>query len=94
MLGYAPSQILRIFSTESLLLNGLGIGIGTLGGVGLSYLLSAAYNTELYRFPVVIVPRYLLFSALLMAGFILAAQVVVLRLIQTLKWLDTLKARE
>jgi len=94
VLGYTPSQILGIFSGESLVLNVLGIGLGLVVGVGLAELVSRAYDTEPYRFPVVIYPSRFLLSALLMAVAVGLAQIAVYRMIRRLKWLDVLKIKE
>ena len=94
VLGYTPGQITGIFSGESYLLNGFGIALGLLAGIGLAHLLALAYNTELYRFPVVILPSRLLVSALAMLVFITLAQFVVYHLIRALEWLEVLKIRE
>ena len=94
VLGYTPWQVGTIFSGESLLLNGAGILLGLAAGVGLAHLLSMAYDTELYRFPVVIKPATLAISAALMAAFVLVAQVIVHRLIHKLPWLDVMKIKE
>ncbi len=94
VLGYTPSQILEVFSGESLLVNGLGIVLGLMGGVGFAHLLSRAYDTELYRFPVVIRPSQFLVSAFLMTVFVGLAQLLVYRMIRRLQWLDVLKIKE
>jgi len=94
VLGYTPRQIGRIFSGESWLLNGTGIGLGLVAGVGLTHLLSMAYDTELYRFPVVIYPSRLAISAALMCLFVGMAQLILFRLIRKLPWLDVLKVKE
>jgi len=94
VLGYTPAQVTRIFSGESLLLNGIGIAFGLLAGVGLAYLLAFAYNTELYRFPAVIYPSRLVASAILMMFFIGLAQLIVYRMIRNLDWLEVLKVKE
>lgn len=94
VLGYTPAQVTEIFSGESYLLNGAGIAIGIVGGIGFAHLLAMAYNTELYRFPVVILPRNMLITAALMVAFITFAQFAVYYLIRTLQWLEVLKIRE
>jgi len=94
VLGYTPLQIGEIFSGESLLLNGVGILLGVAAGVGLAHVLSMAYDTELYRFPVVILPTTLATSALVMALFVVAAQVIVHWMIRRLPWLDVMKVKE
>ena len=94
VLGYTPEQVTGIFSGESYLLNGFGVALGLLAGIGMAHLLALAYNTELYRFPVVILPSRLLASALAMLVFITLAQFAIYHLIRTLEWLDVLKIRE
>jgi len=94
VLGYTPAQILEVFSGESLLVNGFGIALGLMGGVGFAHLLSRAYETELYRFPVVIRASQFLVGALLMTAFVGLAQLLVYRMIRRLPWLDVLKIKE
>ena len=93
VLGYSSFQIWTVFSGESFLLNIVGIVLGLLGGIGLSQLLSMAYSTELYRFPVVIYPSRLFLSAFLMLFFVVIAQLIVFRLVKKLKWLKSLGVR-
>jgi putative ABC transport system permease protein len=93
-LGYRSGQVARLFAGESLLLNGTGLVIGLFAGVGLAQLLSIAYSTELYRFPAVILPRTLLLSALLVAVFVIAAQLIQFRVIHRLDWLAVLNVKE
>ena len=94
VLGFTPAQVARIFSGESLLLNGIGIVLGLGGGIGLLWLLSFAYNTELYRFPVVVDPAKMPVVVLIMAFFVLVAQAIVFRLVRRLPWQDVLNVRE
>jgi len=94
VLGYTPAQVSQIFAGESYLLNGLGVALGMLGGVGMAHLIALAYNTELYRFPVVIYPSRLAVTAVLMFVFISSAQAAVYWLIRRLPWLDVLKIKE
>jgi putative ABC transport system permease protein len=94
VIGYSPAQVASIFAGESALLNLTGIALGLGVGIGLTHLLSGAYSTELYRFPVVIYPSRLLLSAGLMIGFVGLAQLIVLRLIHRLPWLEVLNVKE
>jgi putative ABC transport system permease protein len=93
-LGYRAGQVARLFAGEGLLLNGTGLLVGLFLGVGLAHLLSIAYSTELYRFPAVILPRTLAFSAVLVALFVVAAQLTLYRLIARLDWLAVLNVKE
>ena len=57
-------------------------------------LMSQIYDTDMYRFPVVLYPSRLLFAAALMAVFVVAAQWVIYRMIRRMAWLDVLKIKE
>ncbi|MEW6348917.1 MAG: ABC transporter permease [Thermodesulfobacteriota bacterium] len=94
VLGYRPGQVSRIFSHESFLLNGVGVVVGLALGVALAHLITVAYNTELYRFPVVIYPSRVAITAALMTAFVTAAQLIVHRMVKALDMLDVLKVRE
>lgn len=94
VLGYTPFQVGGIFSGESLTVNAVGIVLGLAGGVGLTYLLAAAYDTELYRFPVVIYPSRLAATVVIMLLFVLAAQWIVHGMIRMLPWLEVLNVKE
>ena len=56
VLGYTTGQTARIFTGESLILNGIGLALGIVAGIGLSHAMAAAFDLEVYRFPVVIRP--------------------------------------
>jgi putative ABC transport system permease protein len=94
VLGYTPTQVARIFSGESFLLNTVGVGIGLVLGTGLAYLLAAAYNTELYRFPVVIYGSRVALVAVAMLILVGLAQGMIYLVIRGLDWLDVLKVKE
>lgn len=94
VLGWSPGMVTRVFALETALVNGLGIGLGLLAGVGLVHLVTLGYSTELFRLPAVIRPWDLLMSTLLMVGFVGGAEVIVWRLIVGLPWLEVFKVRE
>ncbi|MFH0943995.1 MAG: FtsX-like permease family protein [Planctomycetota bacterium] len=94
VVGYGPGRIARIFVGESLLLNGAGVLLGLPAGLLLNGLISAAYSTELYRFPAGVEPLRLLQSAALMFVFLGVAQLFIIVLIRKLRWLDVLNIRE
>lgn len=56
--------------------------------------ITASYDTDFFRFPTLIPPHRIAMSVALMLLFITLAQVVVLRLVRALPWLDALKVRE
>lgn len=94
VLGYSPRRVAWIFAGESLLLNIVGITLGLIGGILLAHAISAAYNTELFRFPVIIRPSRLVESAILMVIFVFVAQLALFRTILQMDWLEALKVRE
>ena len=67
----------------------LVVAFGVLGLV-----LSMAYNTELYRFPVIVPPSRLLQGAAVMLVFIGIAQILIFRMIHKFDWLEVLRTRE
>jgi putative ABC transport system permease protein len=94
VIGYTSGEVWKIFSGEGFVLNALGIFLGIWLGVGLSYLISIGYNTELYRFPVVIYTSRIMLSVFIMLIFLALAQGVIYRMIRNLRWLDSLKIKE
>lgn len=94
VLGYTTRQVAGIFSGESFFLNAVGIIVGIFVGFGFNVMISAQYNTELYRFPVVVKFSSIVLSAAFMILFVSLAQIVVYRMVRSLKWLDVLKTRE
>ena len=94
VLGYSPFESARIFSGESFLLNGVGTLVGLVAGIGLIHLLALAYDTELYRWPVVVYPSRLAQSLAIMTALITVAQLIIYRLIRKLDWLSALQVKE
>lgn len=94
VLGYTPLGVTAIFSGESLLLNTLGITLGWLGGAGLTYWISRAYDTEIFRFPFVFNLEIVVWGTLIMLVFLSASQAVLALIVRGLNWLDVLKIRE
>lgn len=94
VLGYTPTQVTWIFSGESFLLNGIGVAVGLVLGVGLAYLLAAAYDTDLYRFPVVIYGSRVVLTAATVTTLVALSQGIIYLMIRGLNWLDVLKVKE
>ncbi len=94
VLGYTPGQITGIFTGEAYLLNLVGIAAGVAGGIWLTTVMSQFYDTEMYRFPVVIKAQNLIGCALLMLFFVSLVQFFIRRMIGRLPWLEVLKVKE
>ena len=94
VLGYGPWQIGSLLLRESMIVT----LIGTLLGMPLGYLLSVftaeAYDTEMFRFPVVSSAGTWIWTLVLALLFGLAAHLCVQRTIHRMDWLEALKAKE
>ena len=93
-MGYTASEIAAILRGEQVLIAVAGTLIGLVAGVGMTHLVSIAYDTELYRFPVVIYPSRLLYASLCMFAFIGAAQLIIRSIIGRMNWADAIKVNE
>ena len=94
VVGYQPRQIAAIFFRQSMITTAIGIVIALPLSYGLTLALVQAYNTELYRMPVVVKAPTVLLSAGMMVAFVLLAQAVVYRQIRKLDWLEGIKVKE
>ena len=94
VIGYSAHEIAQLFSTESFVLNAFGIAIGMFGGYLFTHLNAALYDTEMYRFPVIINPSAIVISSCLMVIFVGLAQLVVYWLIAKMEWTEVLKVKE
>lgn len=94
VLGYNPGPIAGIFFRQSLVILVLGMTLALPLAYMLVHFWSSAYNTELFRIPVVIKPTTVLAAGGLMLGFMLLSQAVVYRQIRVLDWLEGIKIKE
>jgi putative ABC transport system permease protein len=94
VLGYRPNQVAAIFFRQNLITFVIGLALSVPLGYGMVVATSAAYDTELYRFPVVFNWESVLATALISVGFVLIAQWIVYRQIHKLDWLEGIKVKE
>ena len=94
VLGYTPFQVSTIFALESFLVNGFGVVCGWQAGAWLVRYVTGAYDTEIFRFPVVFEPMAFVVATAVMAFFVSLAQFFVYRILKSIPWLDVLKIRE
>lgn len=94
VIGYTSKQVWGVFSGEGFLLNGIGILVGLGLGVGFSHMISSWFDTEIFRFPVVIYPSRVILTIVLMLIFLILAQSVIYGMIRKLPWLEALKVKE
>ncbi len=94
VLGYGDWQIGALFLRESMLVTMTGTFVGLFLGYALGCYLGRVYDTELFRFPVVLTPGVLGWTLLLAVAFGLAAHAIVQRSIGHTNWLDAMKSAE
>ncbi len=94
VLGYGPWQIGSLLLRESLIVTLLGTLLGMPVGYGLSVLVSKAYDTEMFRFPVVSSAGTYLWTLVLAVLFALIAHLGVQHAIHRMDWLEALQAKE
>jgi putative ABC transport system permease protein len=94
VLGYSEWQVGNLFLRESLLVN----TVGTLAGMPLGYLLNwgitVAYDTDLFRIPVVDPTQSCVSTFVLGTVFALIAHGLVQRAIFRMDWLEAMKTKE
>ncbi|HVW36813.1 MAG TPA: ABC transporter permease, partial [Pirellulales bacterium] len=94
VLGYTERQVGGLFLRESLLVNTLGSLVGLPLGYGLNVAITIAYDTDLFRIPVVDPKIIWLETLALGTVFALAAHAIVQRAIWRMNWLEALKTKE
>ena len=94
ILGFTRGEVSAILLGELAALTMAGIPLGCLGGYGLASLLSAAFQTEMFRLPVIISTRTYALAALGTAGAGLVSALVVRRRLDRLDLIAVLKARD
>jgi len=94
VLGYTNWQVGGLFLRESMLINLLGTAAGMPIGYGLGWLISWAYTTEMFRFPLV-APAWVWLATFAAAlGFGLAAHGIVQREVNRMAWQEALNVKE
>lgn len=94
VLGFTRVEISYILLGEIGLLIAIGLPLGCLAGVGIAWTMSASFQTELFRVPMVIEPSTFGFSVLVaLAATLVSAALVRLR-VDRLDLVAVLKARE
>jgi putative ABC transport system permease protein len=94
VLGYTEWQVGSLFLRESAIANLVGTLLGLPLGYALNVAIVVAYDTEMFRIPVIDPTEVMLFTVAVGLAFGLAAQAVVQASIFRLDWLDALKVQE
>ena len=94
VLGYRPGRIAGIFFRQNLVVFAVGLAVALPLGYGMVVGVARAYDTELFRMPVVVKSPTVLATALISVVFVLIAQWFVYRQIRKLDWLEGVKISE
>ena len=94
IVGFTRSEVGFILLGEQTLLTLLALPLGSVLGYGLAALLSTAYDTELYRWPLVVTPLTYGFAIAVIAIAALLSGGMILRQITQLDLVAVLKTRE
>jgi len=94
VLGYGGWQIGGFFLRESMIINVLGTLLGFPMGYSLVWYLTVVYDTEMFRFPLVVPPSVWLKTFSLAIVFGLAAHALVQREINRMDWREALNVKE
>lgn len=94
VLGLTPGEVGRVLYYENILLACIGIAIGIPVGMGLSWLILQAFDTDLYRLPFHIEGATYTRTILLIAGFVALANLATWRKLRKADIIEVLKERE
>ena len=94
VLGFRPGEISYMLFGESALLTLIGLPLGCLFGWFLAHVMSAAFNTELFRMPVVFEPATYGLAVLISLAAALPSAWLVQRRLSRLDLIGVLKTRE
>ena len=94
VLGYGPWQIGSLLFRESMIVTLLGTVLGMPIGYLLTVGMAASYDSELFRFPVILSPGTLVLTLAMAVLFGTLAHLFVQRSIHRMDWLEALKAKE
>ncbi len=94
VLGYQPGEVGQIFLRENLIINLTGAVLG----IPLGYLMlkgmADQYQNDMFSMPCAVAFTTWFLTPLLALGFIIAAHLVIAKVIKKLNWSDALKMRE
>ena len=94
VLGYGPWQIGNLLLRESMIVTVAGTLLGMPIGYLLSVGVSEAFDTEVYRFPVVATSATWVWTWVLAVLFALSAHSLVQSVVHRMDWLEALQAKE
>jgi putative ABC transport system permease protein len=94
VLGFSRAEVARLLLGEQAIITFAGIPFGVLTGYGIALLISRAYDTELYRMPLVFEWSTATNSALVIVAVATVAALLVRRKLDRADLISVLKSRE
>ncbi len=94
IMGFTKAEVAFILLGEQAILTLLAIPVGYVIGYGLAALMSSAYNSELYRLPLIITNSNYAFTFVVVAIASLISGLIIRRQINRLDLIAVLKTRE
>lgn len=94
VLGFTRREVAALLFSEQAVIDVVGTAIGLLLGVGLAYWVANAFESELYRFPVIVSIRTHLLAVAVVFGAAVGAFLTMRRRIYGLDLVAVLKTRE
>jgi putative ABC transport system permease protein len=94
VLGFSRAEVARLLLGEQAIITFAGIPFGVLTGYGIAVLISRAYDTELYRIPLVFEWTTAINSALVIVAVATVAGLLVRRKLDRADLISVLKSRE
>jgi len=94
ILGYHPREIAGMLFRQTAITFVIGTVLSFPLGLALIHWIASAYDSELYRTPIVVRPPLVLLTVVLAFLFVLVAQALVYRQIRALDWLEGVKVKE
>jgi putative ABC transport system permease protein len=94
VLGFTRREVAALLFGEQGIINILGTPTGLMLGLGFAWWIAIGFKSELYRFPVVILPHTYFFAAMLIVVASIGAAFLMKRRIYNLNLVSVLKTRE
>ncbi len=94
VLGYGPRQVAGIFFRQNLITFFVGLVLAFPIAYGMVVGMASAYDSELFRMPVLFRPAAVVETAAISLVYVLIAQAFVYRQIRKLDWLEGVKVKE
>lgn len=94
VLGFTRREVAGLLFGEQGVINILGTPIGLIMGLGFAWWIAIGFKSELYRFPVVILPHTYFFASMLIVAASIGAAILMKRRVYNLNLVAVLKTRE